>query len=331
MPLFEFPSLSYLRRERFYVDSFNPLNRTNGSRFDIIAPLPRRMQYIQGIEVSDVNLPNSLAPTFYAETVSSPGNNFLDLTLAKYEYSEPVVGALVAQENFTIEFEEVGQRFGGEGELALLLQTKLNAAFAASSNPEMVNAVSSVDADAPNLFISIDFTGETTTRIAAIAFLFGTGPNKDKSAWKLFGFSEGIDTPLRKPIIDISPLDPTAIIFDFASFGLRNPRIMQPNPLRYVDIRIDNISSSFGQKVPVSRVFLAGNRTIVSNGVYLPRYMRLLTTPLPYQDDFNVQLIMEDEVQPNPSAAETWNVTFDLLLIAPENCVPRWVKCILQF
>lgn len=297
------------------------------------------MQYIQGIEASDFNMPLSLAPTFYEETTFSPGNNFIDFTLVKYEYDpiNVVVGPEVSRETFTIEFD-VNERVASKTELFNLLRNKMNAAFVASSNPEMNNAVATVQpffGDLPDgipttVQIRVTFTAEAN-RTGAYIFLFGSGPNANRSAWKVFGFAEGVDTPLKPVQANAIPgtLGAGFIFFDITTEGALGTRIIQRDPLRYIDVRVPNVDSSLSRKVPVTRIFLQ-SALFINNGGYLPNHTRLLTTPLPYQDDLNIQLVMEDDVQPNPSAANGWHVTFDLLLVSPENCIPNWIKFVLE-
>lgn len=342
MPFIELPGSKYLRRERHYVDSTDTeeTSRVQEDRFRVVSRFNKRLYYVQSVEVTDYNLPASLASTFYAKTIQANGNNLLDLRLTKNLIVSSSSGFItvdppIASEDFTIELP-VNLRITSGPQLAEILQTEINTAFAAATTPALTNAVVSIAYRSKFLaedsftaeqgvldFFDIEFTGEPTYT-GTISLLFGTGPNKDDSPALVLGFPPGLDT-----LVDTTPTSPY-LSWNYANVEYRNlrPVSLLPlllDPLRYIDIRVQELEPSIGLREPLCRVYNS-SPIYVSNNETTPTAPRLLTTPLPYADSFVVILTTQEGRKPNASAALGWDVVFDMVLVSPEVCVPSWVR-----
>lgn len=337
MPFIDFENENkYIRRERYYVDSVGAASTDlRGTRFAVQARLPKRVHYIQSIELTDFSLPQALTPTFFEATPFATGNNKLDVWLGV----EPVPGVITDTVEFTAEFTP-NVSFTSVTVSALIgtIENALDTALAATGNPAFAGVTFTVQAlqaylqpitsgQYPKRFlITADFNPVADD--IRIRFLFESGPNAGNQCERVLGFEPLRDTELF-PRTAPAPYNTSGAF----TTGVYSTRVPQLQPARYVDVRVEQAQASLTRTVPVGRVFvgftfysgLFDPAPYVSNSKRMPSAPRLLTFPVPYTDDLRVALFAEQDRRLNTNAPYGWDVAFDLLLISPEVCLPQWV------
>lgn len=337
MPFIVLPSNVYLRRERHYVDSTDEVATQVLGDFEIASDLAKRVSYVQAVELADYNIPTNISPTFYAATTSHPGNNFIDMVITKNLYTGPVYpdnpapGTEQARFSATIQFDTPGF-YTDVTSLTDDLAAKVNALL--QNNPDFANATFSAGIVtfgdfgqfSPIPVVSVLQTGlrfsspDTFVYTGTVQFLFQSGINAANSAARVFGFEENLDTFVHAPGTTV----PEAYKLVDSFYTPQGATAIQLQPLRYVDVRMQELQPSFSRTVPLARIYLP-NSDYVSNRKTLAKGTRLLTTPLPYIDKVQIQLILEDDVTPNTKSSLGWDLTLDMLLVSPETCVPNWI------
>lgn len=336
---------AYLRRERYYISSTGPRTTdVDGNRFHVIQELPKRVQYIQALEVTDFNVPKGITPTFFEKTSFSRGNNLLDVWIAQ----DDGAGGYQNERTFTVELTpdveySPTNPATATPEMTNMLKAKLDAGLAALADPNYASVVFTVD-----LFVTFlapaSAVFENIARIAVTAdynpsapptlyvrFLFGTGPSAGNAPERVLGFEQGKDTVLWPPTAP-SPYTNLADQYrDLALIGPFSTRMMQYSPLRYVDVNVREVEPGLGSNVPVARIFTERKSTFfvsnyLSNYGFVAHRPRILTTPIPYADRLEVSLEMENGAPPSASAPVGWDVVFDLMLVSPEMVLPRWLR-----
>lgn len=327
----------YIRRERFFVNSTAGDVEIVESRYDVVKRLPKRVYYVQAVELADFNIPQSISPTFFAPTTTTRGNNKLDVWIGNES-----AGVITDSTTFTAELT-TGIDYGTDTTaMKAMVEAALDSAVAALGHPTFTNVEFTLTysatyfgpATASTLSIGTRCTvsavyNPPTGDTIRVRFLFGSGPNSGNSCERVLGFqplrdTELFDNPYAAPWFTV------AFPGGVSTTGAISTRVMNFNPSRYVDVRVRETQNSYGNEIPVGRIFFPQVRYI-GNRDTVAKAPRLLTFPIPYTDTLRIKLSMEGGVAPNPSAELGWDVVFDLLLISPEVCVPKWVHTRLAF
>ena len=327
----------YIRRERFFVNSTAGDVERVESRYDVVKRLPKRVYYVQAVELADFNIPQSISPTFFAPTTTTRGNNKLDVWIGNESG-----GVITDSTTFTAEFTTGVDYSTDQPGMKAMIEAALDSAVAALGHPTFTNveftltyhysyfgpATASSISLGQRCTISAVYNPATGDTIR-VRLLFASGPNAGNSCERVLGFqplrdTELIDNPYAAPWLTLTL--PGGVV----ATGALSTRIMSFNPSRYVDIRVRETQKSYGNEIPVGRIFFPQLRYIGNRDTVVKK-PRLLTFPIPYTDTLRVNLSMEGEVAPNPSAELGWDVIFDLLMISPEVCVPKWVHTRLAF
>lgn len=192
-----------LYRRREHIDTNR--RETEISSLGVSNPVCRlrsRIQNIQVVEMTDFNFPVDMAPTFFEGTTSTPGNNLLDVYLAKDDLSETL--------NFTVTMPH-GKTYADVNVLGTDLDTLITAAMDAQShlyfntgNGVDITVVTQsfnfegfgdVDGNSPEKDAGLyDISAAEGLTKLHMQFLFGTGPSRGASCELVLGFDIGVDT-----------------------------------------------------------------------------------------------------------------------------------------
>lgn len=303
----------YIKRERVFVDPEGRDRTRSKSQSSFVFPLNNLYEEVQGIELVEFNVTGSILRTFYATEGSHMGNNKVDIYM-----EDTATGTNTL--SFTLEMPSA--TYDTTAELAAALQTQLNAqmdaqgdAFHNTSNDvEWTVTVSATEnvLGATNVLI---FTVEDNSVADSIEanFLFGTGANKREAAWKVLGFSEGVDTA-------VFSLGGTNYYSPVPAFS---PTL---RPFRYVDVFVDQ----FPELRPVARLFITGEGSYVRERV-VQKGTRLLDTPVKNIQNMNIRLTLANE-RPIPSVIQHGvDLVFDIFVVSQEQKVPGWLQQSFEF
>lgn len=275
-------------------------------------------------------------PTFYAETTRPDGqfvngNNMLDVRLTDgalntltFPVTLPVgryrlIASLVADLPGII---EAAMDAAGDA----TFNTGNNVAMAAALNTVATAASTATTRDF--LFLTSDISGNVAS--VAMEFLFASGDNKDSSAWKVLGFEKGKD--VGGTASGAATNDP---------FPTRAATLV---PVRFVDVFVDE----FPEFQPLQRISLVDNTTPYSfaNSVaaslvpvadgaqtrqWIDNRTRVLSSfPVRKIRAITVRMEFEGGVLPLAEFDRDFDLTFDLIVLSPEQKVPVWVDQVLE-
>lgn len=303
MPLQALDSQSYLRRVRLLVDS-DKRDASSLSQFDFVFELPNPFEKVIGLELVGYNMKRDLQQTLVADTPTYAGNLFIDVYMDNATFfNDPFY--------FTVELAP--RNYTSITEFAADLETALNDAMDAGGHPTNNTAfgtswqVTVADGEISNLLTY------SVTANSYAQFLFGTGPNAHRSAARLLGFAEGVDTNEYKEY--------TVPLFGTGFISMPQQRApVRFNRWRYIDVRIDE----FPELDPVARIPLLSTLDL-EEGSDRAR-LRLLTQPLDELSSMRFKLTMPDGSAPLPRSLGGFDLIFDILLLAPETGIPSWVN-----
>lgn len=325
MPLFSIDTPKYLNRKRVFIDTdFRNLEQST-SEYDCVFNLDTQYEKVQSIELVAFQVPKFIVPTFaqqktHENGTQGAGNNMLDIRLRDVPFTRELV--------FSVEFPE--SYFTTTQELANMIPGIIEAAMDAEGDAFFntgagVNITTSIETlyQGQMLRILSDIGGDQT--LISMEFLFGSGANKDTSAWKVLGFMEGVDVGGQSIT---------------TTFGATNDpfptRVPLLKPFRYLDIFIDE----FDELSPIARVYLTDKYTSVDqlfaptnnptdheshNKLLAPRL--LSSQPLRYIQTFNMRIRFEDNIRPFEEFQRFgMDFIFDMIILSPEQSIPIWVE-----
>lgn len=309
MPLQALDSQSYVRRTRLLVDS-DKRDESSLSQFDFVFELPTPYERVIGLELVGYNMKRDVQQTLIADNPPFYGNLFIDVYMDnKSTFTDPYY--------FTVELAP--RNYTSAADFAVDLTTALNNAMDAGGHGTYNTGLGvswAVTVSSDDSLILLDYTvtgGNTYTQ-----FLFGTGPNAHRSAARVLGFPEGVDTQEYREYI--VPVFGTAFIDKPQQSASANL-----NRWRYIDVRIDE----FRELDPVARIPLLGPNDL-KEGEDLAR-VRLLTNPVRELSSMRFKLTMPDGSAPLERSLGGFDLVFDVLLLAPETGIPTWVQQKLEY
>lgn len=346
MTLTDLDTPVYLRRYRHFVDNKTGLVRqeTKGP-YDIATELPRRIQNVQSIEVTNYNLPFSIAPTFYPATRSAPGNNKIDVRLEPTGDPQSLLPpAPVLEYTVTLPTDEV---YTEAAQLEEMLQRELQEQMEAQGDPyyNSANGVNwevifgnAEELDATDRLLGViefgvlvDDGGGVGPNRATVAttFLFGTGRNSANSAFRQLGFDQ-LDTRIFSSD-DFPPIVPELQsaqggVLSFAPvYGPQSYKAVLVPAFRFIDVFIEEVEPSLLPDTPIARLPIVGDSTHFVGNLVNGR-ARLLTQPLRHADKLQVRLRVEDGVIPSRISNTGWDLTLDILSLDSVQKVPKWLR-----
>ncbi len=313
MPLLDINRPLYVRRERFYVDSIRRNLDLSRTQFDIVMDLPKRYQNVESLEVTNYNMPTDMAATFFFENSDSePGNNLLDISL--------VNDAATQSLDFTVTLE-APMAYETKEAMASAVETQIQTQMDALADPYFVSPavtwrveLTGTNRDIMNFVV--DTTYPATTIFAS--FLFGTGPNQDRSPAEVFGFNPGEDTSVVSawsgPLSNVP-----------GNTGPHAYKRLQLQPKRYADLFCRQAEPSLNSGTPLARFFLTDQVDWAQSEETAAR-PRMFKEPLRYADKLNFKLELEGGTTPASVSTNGWDATMDILTLADETCIPGWLK-----
>lgn len=320
MPLFRINTSHYLNRKRVFIDSDDKIVELSRTAYDTVYDLGELYEKVQSIELVNYNIPRSIVPTFVAERFTDDGllvngNNKLDILMTDF----PVTISL----QWTCTLAQ--SRFTDVTELAAYLQEALNDQMNALGDP-FFNISNNVDwtVTANNNSGSSQFVGfnlEFRARqngdetLITSEFLFGSGPNKDNAPWNVLGFEPGVDNGGYQ---DLTNGILTAVIYDPVP-----DRIATVTPYRYVDVLIEEAP----ELAPVARIFMTDRlNRYTTNRRVINRTRLLSANPIRKISTMRVKLVFEGGIVPPDEWDTGYDLTFDFVILSPEQTIPCWTQ-----
>lgn len=304
MPLQALDAQSYIRRTRLLVNSDQRATSSN-SQFDFVFELPSPFEKVIGLEMVGYNMKRDVQQTFYPDQGFFKGNLFIDVYMDR-------ANALDTPYYFTIELAP--RDYTDLADLQADLQAALNDTMDAGGHPTFNTG-----------FISWTVTSATTRGVTMIyyelnnssyfgQFLFGSGPNAHRSAAKVLGFVEGVDSN-------------AYVEYDAGLFGTgfyntpQTTSFVALAPWRYIDVHIDE----FPELKPVARIpFFDATTTLYERSdASAPR---LLEQPVKRLDSMRFRLTLPDGRPPLERSLGGYDLVFDVLTLSPETGIPAWVQ-----
>lgn len=290
MPLETEKGPSYVKVTKIHVDSRDRDASDSASSVDYVVNIPQNVQYVIGCEVTAVDLPIDITPSFLA----AQGNTYIDFELT--------TGGVTTQ--FSAQWPE--RRFTYQDLLApsrsyvTTLQNLLQEAVRYDADFG--------DGQANEATITVTPTADETTRvtvsgtgITGIRFLFATGTNAANSAWAQMGFTQA-DTVSALENLGTNPVD--------------------LDTYRHVDINIEE----FQELKPLERVYVSdGSGDVVINSYNLSR-LRMLTDPVHRLRRLQVKLTLKGGVSPPGNTNQEHGFTLTVFSLSNETSVPEWVR-----
>lgn len=294
MPLETEKGPSYVKVTKIYVDSRDRDTTDSTSSVDYIVNIPRNIQYVIGCEVTAVDLPKDLTPSFLAPQGTTNGTNYIDFELTTGGITT-VFSALWPERRFTYEDMLVPSR-----SYITTLQNILQEAVrydADFGDGQANEATFTVVATADQL-TRVEVSG---TGITGMRFLFATGTNEKNAAYSQMGFTK-IDTVSALENISANPVD--------------------LDTYRYVDINIEE----FQELKPLERVYISDmSGDTVINSYNLSR-LRMLTDPIHRLRRLQVKLNLKGGLFPPASTDQEHGFTLTVFSLSNETSVPDWVR-----
>ena len=312
-------------RERHYVDN-NERLQGSASSFDIITGLNKHYQNVESIEVTNYNIPDDMATSFYEATPNSPGNNLLDIRVQTPNNSDSLefTVTIPTDRRWTTPSNYIPEGQIVEAYFKTLLDDTMDAQgdayFNTGNNIEWVVSMVSFQEYYQIVFELKDTTNPGTPVAQHAFFLFGSGPNAGNSCERFMGFIEGEDTKVYTSSYQWAP--PFSFLGNIT--GPAGIHLMQFIPYRYVDVFIQEMEPNLLTNVPSARVFVSEDITY-SSSRELPSRPRLMTTPLRTTDKLRVYLELEDQRLPTELSTNGWDVSLDILSLSNETTIPDWV------
>lgn len=294
MPLESEKGPSYVKVTKIYVDSRDRDTTDSASSVDYVVNIPRNVQYVIGCEVTAVDLPRDLTPSFLAAQSGTTGTTYIDFELTTGGITT-VFSAQWPERRFTYEDMLVPSR-SYVTTLQNLLQeaVRYDADFGDGQANEATFTVSATADQLTKVVVS-------GTGITGLRFLFSTGTNEANSAYEQMGFTKA-DT--------VSALETLSA----------NPVVL--DTYRYVDINIEE----FQELRPLERVYLTDTSgDTVINSYNLSR-LRMLTDPVHRLRRLQVKLSLKGGASPPGGTDQEHGFTLTVFSLSNETTIPEWVK-----
>ena len=326
MPLQQAGDQSYLKRSRVYVtnegvsDGAGAGSGSSSDQYDFSTGLDEVIQRVVAVELVDWIIPRSLSATFvgrYSQSVvpfastsnprrSEPGTSILDVRVTAEDDSAaiefPVDMELVTPASGALPYSYAGLRMTSAELLAALstaIPLALDAVGHAGINTTNYTVNTGVD-EAGRFFFNLHLVGDPAAQ-GMVELLLSSGPNREDSMFRVLGVAQ-----------EDSAVDAT-------TRGFQSTGALEPVPLRYVDVRLPQCP----ELDPVARIFLSADFKQPDDK---PDAVRLLRAPLDRLESLRVQLVLPGGVRPGPAADdEAFDLTFEVLSLMPEQCLPNWV------
>lgn len=323
MPLYNLNTPHYLNRRRVFIDADERDTEQSRSIWDASYILDRYYSKIQAIELVSYNIPRYIMPTFVNSRVTTDGktvvgNNKLDIRLADVPETRSLT--------FTVTFPP--GRYDSVSDFTSVLPTLIETAMDAEGDA-FFNTGAGVNFTVftlPSSFyasdrvqVVSDISGDHTA--ISMEYLFGTGTNKDSSAWNVFGFKKGTNNGGLRTVVAGNSLMTPITLYDpvpDSEFTVA--------PYRYIDVYIQEAP----ELNPVARIFMTDEKTTSANyttNQLVQNRPRLLTDlPLRKLQNINVRLEFEGGILPTEEFECGYDLIFDFLVLSPEQDRPKWTN-----
>jgi hypothetical protein len=285
---------TYVKVRRLFTSSRERTENSKGTNNYQIR-LSEDISYVVGFEVTGYSLPVDIAPTFLRSGNDFQGNDavdfifkagFLEKTFSffwpnfKYEsenLERPALSYTNALKSILEEILHLDPDFGG-----MNVQIQVLALYDETTRIDVVD-------DGVNFVLG-----------GGISFLFASGPNSTRSAYKQMGFDK-IDTPIAMSTTT-SPINLT--------------------PFSYCDVTVQEIP----ELVPLKRIYFdRQNSLVVRNDPNMTRTRLLSSQPNRVLKTLTVRLSLEGGISA-PSDKEH-DINYTVFSMQPENgAIPAWLK-----
>ncbi len=327
MPLQTLPegTDAYIRHTRIYLSNEDQTSTlTTTSLFNYSILLKDEIPNVIGCELIGFTMAKQLTPTFHGRytigstlpyasvtntrRVTPAGNCILDVQIEDIANVELITFA-VDLEVIIPALPAVPYSLAGRvmsmasigTEVATAIRLAMNAAGSGVINTTNDTLVAGIDSN--GCFFCYAYETGTPSNKLEITFLFRTGANISDSPHRVLGF----------PALTNTIPDPT-------TNGVQATSVVDPNPIRYVDINI----SQFREFKPLARMFVATNYNF-SSPVDRPDKFRLLTEPLRNLTKLDISLEFNDRQTYSADADVYHEIGLDIISLESINKKPHWV------
>ena len=285
----------YIHRQRICVDPDQRDRVRSKSQFSFVLPLEASLEYVVGCELVDYNVRSSLQQTFFAAEPGFPGNNMIDVHMEDAATNAEVLdftvvippGTALTAANLTTLFNDQM-----DAQADIFHNTANDVVWAITQEAEL----NSLNQDNAFQFLVQENGGADTIEAT---FLFSSGANSANSAAAVLGFDQADTTGT----VPIPPYQPNT------------------TPFRYLEVRI----AEFRELDPVGVIFLTDDASYSLSREGMTR-ARLLQEPERFLRELRVELTLPDGRTPNPAVISGVDLVLELLVLAPEPAIPRWVQ-----
>jgi hypothetical protein len=290
---------SYVKVDRLFTSSRERTETSRGTH-EYQIRLRDELNYIVGIELTGYSLPTSIAPSFLKPSTDFVGNDAVDFTL-RLDGVQRTFSFLWP--NFKYQYNSTsGQVISYTSALQQILKDVID------SDP-YYSGIGGVDVS-----VLPRSDGKTSIVLMApvgsgmvgdfISFLWGTGANSERSAWKQMGFTQ-TDTPY-------NPLSIT--------FTVLSPNPTDLTPFSYCDVVVQEVP----ELDPLKRIYFdKENSLVVRNDPNLTR-TRLLSQPNRVLKTLTIRLYLEGRISAPDDKEHDLNFTvFSMQPEIPQ--IPTWL------
>ena len=328
MPLQTQPENSdaYVRHTRIYFSNEDQVGTPGVSTFfNYSIALNDEIQNVIGCELTGFSMAKQLTPTFrgryiigstlpYANTTNTRrttplGNCIFDVRMTDTNNVETIT--------FTVDLEvivptlpAVPYSLAGRvmsmddigDQVTAGVLSAMDTVGSGVINSTLITLVGSIDAN--GCYVCYAFEIAAPSNKIQIEFLFGTGTNITETPHRVLGFPALTDT-----------------VPDSVTNGVQGINAVDPNPVRYVDIHINQ----FREFKPFARVFLPTN-TNFSWPINRPTDFRLLTEPMKNLTKLDIRLEFNDRQSYSADADVYHEIGLDVISLESIGKKPNWVE-----
>jgi len=237
---------------------------------------------------------------------SEPGTSIMDLRITSEDdlavIAFPVDMELVTPASGALPYSYAGMSMTS-AELLTALSTAIPLALDevghAGINTTTYTVNTGVD-EAGRFYFNMHLVGFPAAQ-AKVELLLDSGPNREDSLYRVLGVAQEDS------------------LVDATTRGFQSTGALEPMPLRYIDVLLPQCP----ELDPVARIFLTADFKQPDDK---PEAVRLLREPLDRLIDLRVQLLLAGGITPSQNADDAgFDLTFNVLSLAAEQCLPTWV------
>lgn len=304
------PVATWVRVRKILINSNEKMSEDSSYRYKMRFMVTPALTNVAAIELTGYNIPNNIAPTFYASGLKHRGTDKLDFklvnTLPGQSPLHDAVFAITWPEKQYTYTNTVATWLSYVDTLAQLM----NQAVAGDTywGPRVL-FTPVVDAEERTVIQCDSLDQGVNHDVYTFTFQFETGANAENSAYYQMGFNTGAGADVTSTSVS-------------GQQRITGPFTTKLQPFRYLDVGVEQVQ----EYSPVKRIFFSNQLYYGTTQNDVNGAVRFLTRPIDQTQYLDVSLWLEGDVAPAALANNTFDLIFTVYELIPENRVPTWVS-----